>query len=107
MLRCTLLARSAVVLPALVFAGWSASAQPRDEDLFIRPEDQRTVLFGSIDGGRSVFVSGGSKQALSGSLDRTGFVAMETAGSGLTRERLGEDRTVPVFRLATQTSAMI
>lgn len=75
---------------ALLLASPATFAQTLDEDLFIRPEDQRTVLFGSIDGGRSVFVSAGSKQALSGSLDRTGFVAMETAGSGLTRERLSD-----------------
>ena len=60
---------------------------PRDEDLFIRPEDQHTVLFGSMDAGRSVFVSAGAKQSLTGPLDRNGVLMMETTGFGLTRER--------------------
>lgn len=65
------------------------------------------VLFGSLEAGRSVFVSAGSKQAVSGSLDRTGFVVMEATGAGLTRESLGGDRSIPVFRHVTQTSAMV
>lgn len=64
-----------------------AAGEPRDSDLFIRPEDQHTTLFGGLDAGRSVFVSGGSKQTLTGPLDRPGFVLMENSGYGLTQER--------------------
>ena len=80
---------------------------PRDEDLFVRAEDLRTVLFGSLDAGRSTFLSVGAKQTLVGPLDRTGFVAMETAGLGLTRERYLGDASRPVLRLTTQTSSLI
>ena len=53
-----------------------AGASPRDEDLFLRPDDMHTVLFGSLDVGRSIFVSGGVKRTLTGPLDRSGFVAI-------------------------------
>lgn len=94
-----------------VMCGWlcssAARAEPRDEDLFIRPEDQRVVLFGGVDAGRSVFVSGGAKQSLIGSLDRSGFVFMESSGFGLTRERFRpEGADVPVLRFTHQTSAL-
>lgn len=94
-------------LVAMALAPSRAEATPRDEDLFIRPIDQRWVLFGSADAGSSVFVSGGSKQALIGPLDRPGFLALETTGIGLTREnvRLGPLR-VPVQRFTHQGSVM-
>jgi hypothetical protein len=87
----------------------AALGQPRsrDEDLFIRPEDQRTVLFGSMDAGRSVFASAGAKQTLTGPLDRTGFVAMEATGFGLTQERFrsgGVD--LPARRLVHQAGLL-
>src|SRR5829696_9240444 len=41
-----------------------------------------TVLFGSLDGGRSAFLSAGLKRALAGSLDRDGFIAMGGMGFG-------------------------
>jgi hypothetical protein len=41
-----------------------------------------TVLFGSLDGGRSAFLSAGLKRALAGSLDRDGFIAMGGVGIG-------------------------
>src|SRR5829696_4033069 len=41
-----------------------------------------TVLFGSLDGGRSAFLSAGLKRALAGSLDRDGFIAMGGMGIG-------------------------
>lgn len=85
----------------------AAQAGPRDEDLFIRPEDQHTVLFGSLDAGRSVFVSGGAKQSLTGPLDRSGIVMMESTGFGLTRERFRpEGADVSVLRFTHQTSAL-
>lgn len=84
-----------------------AAASPRDEDLFIRPEDQHTVLFGSLDAGRSVFANAGVKQTPTGSLDRSGIVLMESSGYGLTHERLRTDTfTRPVERLTYQTSTL-
>lgn len=80
-----LLAGCAVSALGLAALG-GATASPRDEQLFVRPEDQHTILFGSLDAGRSSFASGGAKQALTGPLDRTGFVLLETDGVGLTRE---------------------
>lgn len=85
-----------------------AIAQARDADLFVRGEDQHLVLFGSLDAGRSVFVSGGSKQALVGSLDRSGWVALESSGFGLTRERVQtEIGPVAVDRFKHQTSTLV
>jgi hypothetical protein len=52
-----------------------------------KPRDLNTVLFGSLDGGRSVFVSAGVKRTLGGSLDRDGFVFMGGAGFGGAPER--------------------
>ncbi|HEX8663974.1 MAG TPA: cellulose biosynthesis protein BcsS [Beijerinckiaceae bacterium] len=46
------------------------------------PRDLNTVLFGSLDGGRSVFMSAGVKRTLSGSLDRDGFLVMGGTGFG-------------------------
>lgn len=84
------------------------SAADLDQLLFIRPEDQRTVLFGQIDAGRSVFVSAGSKQTLVGPLDRTGFVVMETSGFGVTREKLWRDGfEAEAMRFTTQTSVVV
>jgi hypothetical protein len=93
-------------LAGLLGVGAGASpAAARDENLFIRPEDQRTVLFGSLDAGRSVFMSGGAKQSLVGSLDRSGFMALEVTGFGLTQERLRTDGgDLPVLRFTHQTA---
>lgn len=95
----------AVLLHLLL--GGPAPAAPRDEDLFLRPEDMRTVLFGSVDTGRSVFVSAGVKRTLTGPLDRSGFVAMETSGMGLTRERFEPTPGLGVIRFTTQTASLI
>lgn len=91
----------------LAAAGTGARATPRDEELFMRPIDQRWVLFGSADVGGSTFLSGGSKQALTGPLDRAGFLALETTGIGLTREtiRLGDLR-VPIQRFVHQGAVL-
>ena len=85
----------------------TAGAQSRDEELFIRPEDQRHLIFGSLEVGRSVFASGGFKQSLTGSPDRTGFVAVESGGAGITRERvrLGEE-SFPATRLTTHSNLL-
>jgi hypothetical protein len=50
-------------------------------------EDVRTVLFGSLDAGRSTFVNAGAKRALAGSLDQDGPVALATVGYGARFER--------------------
>ena len=66
------------------------------------------MLFASVDAGRSVFVSGGSKQTLTGPLDRTGFVLMEATGFGITRERSWQDGLdLPAIRLTTQSSVLL
>ncbi|NNM73381.1 cellulose biosynthesis protein BcsS [Enterovirga aerilata] len=86
----------------------AAEAADPDRLLFIRAEDQRTVLFGQIDAGRSVFLSAGSKQTLTGPLDRTGFVTMEASGFGITRERVsGPQGELPATRFVTQTSVVV
>lgn len=72
------------VRPALLCAAASLAcpdglrADERDE--------VRTVLFGSLDAGRSAFVSAGAKHAPVG-LDRDGLVALATLGYGLRPER--------------------
>ncbi len=86
----------------------AAMAADPDQLLFIRPEDQRSVLFSAVDAGRSVFLTVGSKQTLVGPLDRTGFVIMETSGFGLTRERFFVDgSSLPATRFTTQTSVVV
>lgn len=92
----------AATLPAIC-----AHAGGRDEDLFVRPEDQRSVLFASVDAGRSAFASAGSKQTLVGPLDRPGFLIMEAGGFGMTRERYRTDvMDLPATRLTTQSSLL-
>lgn len=86
-----LIALALVVGASLVALPQPGAAGPRDEDLFVRPEDQHTVLFGSLDAGRSAFLSVGAKQTLTAPLDREGFVAMEADGVGYTRERQKTD----------------
>lgn len=84
-----------------------ARAADRDEALFVRPEDQRSVVFGSVDVGRSLFLTTGAKQTLVGPLHRTGFVVMEATGIGFTRERFGGEASLPALRFTTQSSVMI
>lgn len=84
-----------------------ARATPRDEDLFIRPIDQRITLFANADGGSSLFLSGGSKQALIGPLDRPGFLTLESTGIGLTRERIRfGDTSLRIDRFTHQGSML-
>jgi hypothetical protein len=98
-------------LASLAFAFMSlvrdVSAAPADQDLFLRPEDMHTVLFGSLDAGRSVFLTAGVKRTLTGPLDRSGFVAMEVNGSGLTRERFEPTPGLGVIRFTTETASLL
>lgn len=95
-----------VIAPLLAATSPSVLAADRDKDLFIRPDEQRSVVFASIDAGRSIFFSAGAKQTLVGPLDRTGFVVMEANGTGLTRERYGP-LDLPALRFTTQSSVLI
>jgi hypothetical protein len=96
-----------LALAVLACAASRAGATPRDEELFKRPIEDRAVLFGSVEIGRSIFVSGGSKQALIGPLDRPGLLALESSGIGLTRERIRVgDVVVPIQRFVHQGSVL-
>lgn len=98
---------AALVAAAGLLTTGLGQAGSRDEALFVRPEDERTVLFGSLDAGRSVFVSGGAKQTLVGPLDRTGFVAMEATGFGLTQERFKSGGvSLPAQRMVHQAGLL-
>jgi hypothetical protein len=72
----------------------------------VKPRELNTVLFGSLDGGRSVFVNAGVKRALGGSLDRDGFVLMGGAGAGGEPER-GPLLSGSMFRPTAQAYAML
>lgn len=85
----------------------AALAGGRDEDLFVRGEDLHTVLFGSLDAGRSTFVSAGVKHTPLGPLDRDGVVIVETNGAGTNRERFRGEVNLPATRLTTQASALV
>lgn len=104
-----LLRAGAIVLVAVgpVPAGVT-NASARDEDLFVRPEDQHTVAFGSVDASRSVFVEGGFKHTPVGPLDRDGFVLMEVNGYGLTREvARAEGVERPALRITAAAAGLI
>jgi hypothetical protein len=106
--RLRLCSLAYLALHLLVAWGGSAATADPDRLLFVRPEDQRTVIFGQVDAGRSVFVTAGSKQTLTGPLDRTGFVLMETSGFGVTRETISRDGAdLPATRFTTQTSVSL
>jgi hypothetical protein len=85
----------------------AAGGTPRDEDLFVRAEDMHTVLFGSLDAGRSLFLTTGVKRTLTGPLDRSGVVAMQSSGFGLTREHSDFAPGTKVDRLTTDTASLI
>ncbi|WP_246775810.1 cellulose biosynthesis protein BcsS [Methylobacterium aquaticum] len=72
------------VHPALFYAvvglAWPGGAWADER------EEVRTVLFGSLDAGRSTFVSAGAKVA-PGGIDRDGVVTLATLGYGLRPER--------------------
>jgi hypothetical protein len=69
-------------------------------------EAARTVLFGSLDVGRSVFVSAGRKRALFGPLDESGPVFLLLTASGRKRERDSVLGSMTV-RQAADASAML
>ena len=85
----------------------AAFGTPRDEDLFLRPEDMNTVLFGSLDVGRSMFLNVGSKRTLTGPLDRDGFVGMQANGLGLTRERSELGGGIRTTRITAESSGLL
>ena len=68
----------------------------------------RTVLFGSLEAGRSSFANVGAKHALGGPLDRSGPALMAVAGYGGRFER---DQAAPgtplAFRHAAQGSTLV
>jgi Cellulose biosynthesis protein BcsS len=76
----------------LFFAPSQSNAAEERRD---KPRELDTVLFGSLDAGRSVFVSAGFKRTLGGSLDRDGFVLMAGAGAA------GEPERGPLLNHAT------
>lgn len=100
MSAAAMLGSAAIVLGAAVAGG-------RDEDLFVRDEDLHTVLFGSLDAGRSAFVSAGVKHTPTGPLDRDGIVILESNGAGTHRERFRGEVNLPATRLTTQASALV
>jgi hypothetical protein len=106
-LRRAYLWSAALVVLSLLNMRIPAGASPRDEDLFLRPDDMHTVLFGSLDVGRSIFVSGGIKRTLTGPLDRSGFVAIETSGMGLTRERYDATPGIGIMRVTTESASLL
>ena len=66
-----------------------------------RTEEPRTVLFGSLDGGRSAFATIGLKHAIGPSVDRDGWFFLGYAGAGGPREAEAGDRG-----LASQGNAL-
>jgi hypothetical protein len=67
--------------PCAVLALWLGFAAPAAATDDKAREEARTVLFGGLDVGRSVFVSAGRKQTLGAFLDESGPVFMLTAAS--------------------------
>lgn len=86
-----------------LWLGFVAPAAARDDKT---REEARTVLFGGLDVGRSVFISAGRKQALSACLDESGTVFMLTAASGRKRERDSVLGSMTV-RQAAEASALL
>lgn len=68
----------------------------------------RTVVFSSVDAGRSGFLTLGAKRTLVGSLDESGPVALASVGAGGSPEQMGWPRLAGgAFRPAVQGSALI
>ena len=105
--RQSSVAAACVALLLLADSGPSWT-QAKDEHLFVSGTDLKAVLFGSLDAGRSSFVTLGAKQTLSGPLDRSGFVSMAAFGYGGTPARADFDmNSNTVVRPTVQASAMI
>ena len=99
--------RGAVCAAAYLFLAHSPDATA-DEQSVARPEELRTVLFGSLDAGQSTFGTLGIKRTLSGPLDITGPVGMASLGYGRTVERLwGQPDEAHVIRHAVHASALL
>lgn len=92
----------------LLFVYAAAPVQADDRDLFVRSDDLRTVLFGSLEAGRSSFGTLGIKRTLGGPLDRSGPVSMSTIGYGRTHERVeAAIDASQVLRYATEVSSLV
>jgi Cellulose biosynthesis protein BcsS len=86
----------------MLVLAWPAFAESLEE----KPRELDTVLFGSLDAGRSAFVSAGVKRTLGGSLDRDGFILMVGAAAGGAPER-GPLMSGTTFQPAAQAYAML
>jgi len=70
--------------------------------------DLKTVLFGSLDAGRSTFLTVGAKQTFTGPLDRSGLVSLVTVGYGGSPGQAGsENDSDTVVRPTIQAGALI
>lgn len=95
------IAAAAAPFPLLLAIGGAFARQDGQ-----KPHELDTVMFGSLDGGRSGFVSAGVKRTLGGSLDRSGFVFMGGAGFGGEPER-GMRFDAGSFRSTAQAHAFL
>jgi hypothetical protein len=101
-----------IVAVAGAAAAWSAgslpsTAQSKDEQLFVGGMDLKTVLFGSLDAGRSTFLTVGAKQTFTGPLDRSGLVSLVTVGYGGSPGQAGsENDSDTVVRPTIQAGAL-
>jgi hypothetical protein len=89
--------------PPLLLLLSSVAASTDDND---KLPNLNTVLFGSLDGGRSAFVNAGVKRTIGGQLDRDGFVFMGAAGFGGAPER-GMRFDAASFRPTAQGHALL
>ena len=101
------------IVVAAIAAAWIAGARPsraqsKDEQLFVNGTDLKTILFGSLDAGRSTFLTVGAKQTFTGPLDRSGLVSLVTLGYGGSPGQADFERSSDtVVRPTIQASAMI
>src|SRR3712207_4636124 len=86
------------LLPAVAAKAQSGNSQDS--------QDLNTVLFGSLDGGRSVFANAGVKRTLTGPVDRNGFLVMGGAGFGGSPER-GARFDMASFRPTAQAYGLV
>lgn len=82
------------------------SAYSKDEDLFIRPSDHRTIVFSSLDLARSPYATIGAKWAMTGRLDRPGPIMTTSLGYGGKQERSSELDSTLYIKNAGQTSVL-
>ena len=72
----------------------------------LQPE-LNTVLFGSLDAGRTGYASAGFKRTWQGSLDRSGLVTLATVGYGGSPERVDAHGEENAFRHKASASALL